>query len=72
MFNPVSTVVYCANGGDVQTSIIDGRVVMRDRELLMVDEGELLARAREAASAAIGGAGILDEPHARTTWDYTR
>jgi 5-methylthioadenosine/S-adenosylhomocysteine deaminase len=72
MFNPVSTVVYCANGGDVQTSIIDGRVVMRDRELLMVDEGGLLARAREAASAAIGGAGILDEPHARTTWDYTR
>jgi 5-methylthioadenosine/S-adenosylhomocysteine deaminase len=71
MFNPVSTVVYCANGGDVATSIIDGRVVMLDRKLLLVDEGALLARADEAARRALGGAGILAEPHARSRWDET-
>lgn len=70
MFNPVSTVVYCAHGGDVETSIIDGRVVMLDRRLLMVDEGALLAGAVEAAPRTLRKAGILDEPHARSKWDH--
>jgi 5-methylthioadenosine/S-adenosylhomocysteine deaminase len=70
--NPVSALVYCAGGADVATSIIDGRVVMLDRRLLLVDEGPLLARAAEAAARALGGAGLLHEPHARSRWEGGR
>lgn len=36
--DPISTIVYAANSDNVETVMIDGRVVMRDRELLTVDE----------------------------------
>lgn len=34
----VSALVYAANGPEVSTVIVDGKVVMRDRELLTIDE----------------------------------
>lgn len=36
--DPVRSLVYAADGDDVETVIIDGRVVMRDRVILTVDE----------------------------------
>jgi len=36
--DPISTIVYAASHDNIETVIIDGRVVMRDRELLTVDE----------------------------------
>jgi len=36
--DPVRSLVYSANGGSVDTVIIDGRTVMRKREVLTVDE----------------------------------
>ena len=36
--NPVSALVYAANGSEVDTVIIDGKVVMRHRELTTIDE----------------------------------
>jgi 5-methylthioadenosine/S-adenosylhomocysteine deaminase len=44
--DPVSTVVYAAQSNDVSTVIIDGRVVMRDGELLALDEKAVTAEAR--------------------------
>lgn len=44
-----SHLAYAVNKADVATVIIEGRVVMRDRRLLTVDEQELFARAREMA-----------------------
>ena len=49
VYNITSHLVYAAHSSDVRTVIIDGRVVMRDRELLTLDEGEVFARAREIA-----------------------
>jgi 5-methylthioadenosine/S-adenosylhomocysteine deaminase len=46
---PISTIVYAAEAGDVETAIIDGRVVMRERELLSLNEREVLSAARESA-----------------------
>jgi 5-methylthioadenosine/S-adenosylhomocysteine deaminase len=49
VYDITSHLVYAAHASDVCTVIIDGCVVMRDRELLTLDEGEIFARAREMA-----------------------
>ena len=38
MYNLYSDLVYATKGNDVQTVIINGRIVMRDRKLLTLDE----------------------------------
>jgi 5-methylthioadenosine/S-adenosylhomocysteine deaminase len=50
LYNPYSHLAYAALGSDVETVVIDGRVVMRDRELLTIDQTEVVARVREIAS----------------------
>jgi 5-methylthioadenosine/S-adenosylhomocysteine deaminase len=47
--DPVSAVVYSATASNVETVLIDGRAVMRDGELLTLDEQEVLRSAREQA-----------------------
>jgi 5-methylthioadenosine/S-adenosylhomocysteine deaminase len=42
MYNPTSHLVYVANGNDVQTSIIGGKIVMENGKLLSVNLGETL------------------------------
>jgi 5-methylthioadenosine/S-adenosylhomocysteine deaminase len=34
----INTLVYCARSSDVETTIIDGQLVMRDRQILTLDE----------------------------------
>ena len=47
----ISSLVYSAQASDVRTTIIDGRIVMRDRELTTMNEADVMAEAnREAAS----------------------
>jgi len=43
LHNPVSQLVYAAKGSDVVHSVINGRVVMRDRRLTTLDEAAILA-----------------------------
>jgi len=45
----VSALVYSAEAGDVDTVVIDGRLVMRDRELLTINERETIQSARSEA-----------------------
>ncbi|MCX2750462.1 amidohydrolase family protein [Arthrobacter sp. MI7-26] len=52
--------IYAANGGDVSTVIVDGRIVVRDRQLLTVDVVETTARATEESYAAIDRSGLTD------------
>lgn len=40
--------VYSAHGEDVDTSIIDGRIIMENRKIKAVDEQEVLKKANEA------------------------
>jgi len=49
MYNPVSHLVYAARGQDVSHSIINGRLVMENRQLLTLDLKEVMARAMEKA-----------------------
>jgi 5-methylthioadenosine/S-adenosylhomocysteine deaminase len=47
----VSNLVYAARGSDVRHTVCDGQVLMRDRELLTLDEERVVARAEERAAA---------------------
>ncbi len=47
MYNEYSTLVYAANGSDVRTSIINGRIVMENRELLTINEIEIMDKVNE-------------------------
>ena len=38
-----SQIVHCAKASDVQTVIVDGEIVMRDRRLTKLDDGKILA-----------------------------
>ena len=44
----VNTVIESASGADVKHSIINGKLVMKDRKLLTIDEEKVLAEANEA------------------------
>lgn len=44
VYNPVSHLVYAARGADVIHSVIDGRVIMRQRRLTTLDEAAILAK----------------------------
>jgi 5-methylthioadenosine/S-adenosylhomocysteine deaminase len=55
-----STIVYSAQPADVQTTIIDGRLVMKDRELLTLDEGRTTEEANNQAAELIKRAGLRD------------
>ena len=50
LYDIYSHLAYAVNKADVSTVIIEGQVVMRDRQLLTVNERELLAKAREMAA----------------------
>lgn len=43
----INSLVYCVKGEDIQDTIINGRVVMRDRQLVTMDEEEILNLAQE-------------------------
>jgi 5-methylthioadenosine/S-adenosylhomocysteine deaminase len=49
MYDPLSHLVYTTRGDDVRTTIVNGRVLMRDRHVLTLDEPAVLAEAREFA-----------------------
>jgi len=43
----VSHIVYSANGNDVETTIVDGKILMLDREVLTLDEEKILDEAEK-------------------------
>jgi len=56
--DPVSTIAYAAHGSDVDTVVIDGKVVMRGRKVLTLDEKSILAEARRRFLAVMSRAGL--------------
>ena len=57
LFDPLSHLVYVANGGDVQHTVVNGRVLMRNRKVLSLDQASVLADARAAAQAVRAAVG---------------
>jgi 5-methylthioadenosine/S-adenosylhomocysteine deaminase len=46
-YQPYSHLVYAANGSEVTTSIINGRIIMRDNLMVNLDEERIMAKAVE-------------------------
>lgn len=55
---PVYRVTCFANASDVCTTIVDGRVLMEDRRVLSVDEGEMLAEVQENCELMLERSGL--------------
>jgi 5-methylthioadenosine/S-adenosylhomocysteine deaminase len=52
-YSPISSLVYNLHGSDVDTVIIDGKTVMKNKKIVVIDEHDLLQECREAAAALI-------------------
>ncbi|MEU6377894.1 amidohydrolase [Streptomyces sp. NPDC046909] len=59
-----ATLVHSARSSDVRTTIVDGRVLMRDRELLTIDVPEVIRELGERLPA------LLDRGHGKRIQDY--
>lgn len=55
MYNPTSHMVYAARGSDVNTSIINGRIVMENRQLLSLDLKKSMADVNQIAEEIRSG-----------------
>jgi 5-methylthioadenosine/S-adenosylhomocysteine deaminase len=57
MYDPVSHLVYATRGDDVRTTIVNGKVLMKDRRLRTLDRAAAIAEANRLAAkvrAAVG------------------
>ncbi len=60
VWNPVATVVFAAQGSDVDTVVIDGTLVMHHREMKTMDEAAIVADARARQAEVARRCGIDD------------
>jgi 5-methylthioadenosine/S-adenosylhomocysteine deaminase len=51
----VSNLVYSAKGQDVETTIVDGKIIMRDREFQTLNNMEIYKKSQEQALAFVEG-----------------
>ena len=61
LYRPISHLVYAVGGSDVDTTIINGRVVMENRQLLSLDVDEVMDAVNRIA-VEIGGAAYRPGP----------
>jgi len=54
MYNIASHLVYAAKGSDVAHSLINGKIVMRDRQLTELDEKQIIAQVNEMTHTLTG------------------
>jgi 5-methylthioadenosine/S-adenosylhomocysteine deaminase len=56
--DPVSTIVYAAGASNVETVVIDGEVVLRERQLTTLNEREVINRASDEAARLARAGGL--------------
>ena len=49
MYDPLSHLVYVTRGDDVQTVVVNGKILMQDRKVLTLNEHDVLAEANQWA-----------------------
>jgi 5-methylthioadenosine/S-adenosylhomocysteine deaminase len=58
---PTSALVYNMSAGNVDTVMVDGKLLMQDKKILFVDEKEVLKEARTACKCLFERAGVSVE-----------
>jgi len=58
MYDVYAQIAYSLKGSDVETVIIGGKIVMRDRRLLTIDEPKVLEKAREYGKSVKASLGM--------------
>jgi len=53
-----SQLVYCANGSNADTVIIDGKILMENRQITVTDEQQVIKRAQEQADDLVKRSGV--------------
>jgi 5-methylthioadenosine/S-adenosylhomocysteine deaminase len=56
LYNPVSSLVYSANGADVKDVIVNGRILMKDRHIQTLDANEIMREVHAISRKIAGGA----------------
>ena len=56
--NPVSDLVYAGGGADVDTVKVDGKIVMENKNVITLNEREIIKQARDRASALLKRTGL--------------
>jgi cytosine/adenosine deaminase-related metal-dependent hydrolase len=70
---PVFRLIYFANGNDVDTVIVDGRIALKDRKATFVDEDAVLDGAQRETEAMLDRTGfryMLETP--KMFWNHVR
>ena len=62
MYDVYSQIAYSLKANDVKTVIIGGRVVMRERKLLTIDESAVITKAREYGKSVAASLGMSSKP----------
>jgi cytosine/adenosine deaminase-related metal-dependent hydrolase len=62
-FNPISNIVYAGEGSDVDTTIIDGKIVMENRVVKTLEEEKVLRVASERAVRLLERVGLNIVPN---------
>jgi 5-methylthioadenosine/S-adenosylhomocysteine deaminase len=58
LYNEYSHIVYAVNGADVDTVLINGKVVMKNRTLLTINENEVIEMVRTTSQKIRNGLNI--------------
>jgi cytosine/adenosine deaminase-related metal-dependent hydrolase len=72
-FMAAHRLVYEAVGNDVETVIVDGKIIMEDRQVLTINEADVLEAAQQEAEATIDRAGLQQHMSLPPTfWGHAR
>lgn len=58
ILDPVSTIVYSSSQANVETTVVNGKILLEDGKLLVADEMEILKKTQAAASRLVEKSGL--------------
>jgi 5-methylthioadenosine/S-adenosylhomocysteine deaminase len=58
LYDPLSAIVYAANGADVKDVVVDGKILMKNRTFTTLDPVEIMENVRRISAEIRGWAGI--------------
>ena len=63
MYDPLSHLVYVTRGDDVQTVVVNGKILMQDRKMLTLNERDVLSEAHQWAERVSEAVGLKPLPN---------